>query len=301
MAQDTEMVVVLCGHRMTNGNQCTNERGEGLTLCVRHDRLVREHAERRAAKVVWNDALDRLWTHGDEEWARVRLASAFTEGEIQERFFVLYAEMLEEEIAFYHQVNPPAAAVVPLGELHALALDNQSVHTGPVNKQTQAGLDLLLEVPLEPSELSTVTEIVSLWGDKHPKSLVAVAKDMRAWYKTKTCRVKDDCLYKRALDGLWARIQLSPAKSDLVQRLWEECHESLNMCCEGHISRLCNVMCGFDDAFKAPVSVGELLQQKMSAIAEKDIHVHHKVGEAWAVFEELAIPMEERMAWLEAF
>jgi hypothetical protein len=39
----------------------------------------------------------------------------------------------------------------------------------------------------------------------------------------------------------------------------------------------------------------------MAAIAEKDIPVEEKVGEAWVVFEQLAIPMEEREAWVDAF
>lgn len=299
-AQGRAVVVVLCGHRLANGNLCQNARGEGLTLCGRHAQIVRIRAENRAAKIVWVDVMETLWTHRNVEQARINLADAFTLGALPERHFVLYAQVLEEEIAFFDVLHPPAA-VVPVGELHALALDNQSVHTAPVNKQTQECLDLLLATPVADTEASAVVEIASLWGEKHPKSLVAVVKDMRSWYKTKTCRTKDDYLYKRALDGLWSRIKLSPVKDELLQRLWEECHESLKMCCEGHISRLCNVMCGFDDAFKAPVSVGEMLQQRMSAIAELEVSVHHKVGEAWAVFEELAIPMGERMAWLEAF
>ena len=77
--------------------------------------------------------------------------------------------------------------------------------------------------------------------------------------------------------------------------------ESLGKCCEGHISRLCNVLVGFDDSFKPVVSAGELLQQKLAAIAERDIQVEYKVGEAWILFEELGIPIEERNAWIEAF
>jgi hypothetical protein len=61
------------------------------------------------------------------------------------------------------------------------------------------------------------------------------------------------------------------------------------------------VLVGFDDAFVAPVPVGEILQQKIAVIAAKDVSVEHKVGEAWRVFEELKIPMAERMPWLEAF
>jgi hypothetical protein len=53
--------------------------------------------------------------------------------------------------------------------------------------------------------------------------------------------------------------------------------------------------------FKPPVSAGELLQQKMAVIAEKEIPVEDKVGEAWAVFEELGTPMDQREAWIDAF
>ena len=103
------------------------------------------------------------------------------------------------------------------------------------------------------------------------------------------------------MDGLWAYMKTSPAKDELVERLWEECYESVRMCCDGHLTRLCNVLCGFREEFKPPVSVGELLQQRMAVIAEKEIPVEDKVGEAWAVFEELSVPMDQREAWVEAF
>jgi hypothetical protein len=73
------------------------------------------------------------------------------------------------------------------------------------------------------------------------------------------------------------------------------------MCCEGHISRLCNVLVGFDDAFQPPVSFGELLQSKMSAIAGLDVTEEEKRRQATAFFDEHGTPAEERVAWLEAF
>ena len=109
-----------------------------------------------------------------------------------------------------------------------------------------------------------------------------------------------DFLYRRALDGLWTRIKASPHRVELTERLWQECSEACEMCCDGHLARLCNVMVGFDDAFKPPVSAGELLQQRIASIAEMELDIHYKVGEAWKVFEELAIPMAERIPWLEA-
>jgi len=61
------------------------------------------------------------------------------------------------------------------------------------------------------------------------------------------------------------------------------------------------VLVGFDDAFAPPVPKGEILQQKMAAIAGLDVDTDEKVRQATAVFEELEIPESEREPWLEAF
>jgi hypothetical protein len=67
------------------------------------------------------------------------------------------------------------------------------------------------------------------------------------------------------------------------------------------MSRLGNVLVGFTEEVKAEVSLGEILQQRMGAIAAKDVSVLHKVTEAWFAMEELKVPQEERNAWIEAF
>jgi hypothetical protein len=73
------------------------------------------------------------------------------------------------------------------------------------------------------------------------------------------------------------------------------------MCCDGHISRICNVLVGFDEAFQPPVSTGEVLQNRMSAIAALEIADEEKVRRATNVLNELKIPDDQRSAWLEAF
>ena len=73
------------------------------------------------------------------------------------------------------------------------------------------------------------------------------------------------------------------------------------MCCEGHISRVCNVLVGFDDAFAPPVPFGEILQNKMAAIYAMEIDTDKKVTLATDFFNEFAVPEVERSAWLEAF
>lgn len=299
-SQDVVTPIPTCAALWSDGSPCLDNRVEGHELCrfhIRRAQAIRRQENRRQATLVWHEAWTLFWDAGVTA-TQERVAQAIANHEVAEEMVPWITNNLAQLVRL-HPPHPPI--VVPVSELHRLSLDTQNVHTGPVNEQTQAGLDLLVETPVETSEISTLVLLESYWSTKDPKSLTAVMKDMKLWYKSVSCRTKNDRLYRRALDGLWARIQLSSAKEDLLQRLWEEALESVKMCCEGHLSRLCNVLCGFDDAFKAPVSVGELLQQRIAAIAVKDIHVHHKVGEAWAVFEELTIPMEDRMAWLEAF
>ena len=113
--------------------------------------------------------------------------------------------------------------------------------------------------------------------------------------------VPDDFLYKRILDALWVRIQASEHKTELKKRLWEEWTESVGMCCDGHITRLVNVLVGFDPEFLPPVSTGELLQQRMATLAGLEIETEEKVLRANAIFDELGTPAEERTAWIDAF
>jgi hypothetical protein len=60
------------------------------------------------------------------------------------------------------------------------------------------------------------------------------------------------------------------------------------------------VLVGFDMNVRADVPVGEILQQKIAAIAGMDLSIELKVGKAWVVLEELAVPMDQRIAWIDA-
>lgn len=293
--------VVGCQKVKTNGEVCGKAvHGEG-TLCPYHVRVRQTNQERHVANRVIDRATRDLWMiNADPDAAREIIVDAFVGREITRQWFEGLMVAIEREIEIWQELHVPRGARVIAnlkGDLHKLAVDSQNVHTGPVAKQTTDGLKTLLEMAVPPTQ-DTLTEIDAAWSTTHAKEKRRVLDDMYRWYVAATCREDGDFLYKRALDGLWCRIHGNP---ELVARLWEEAVESRGVCCEGHLSRLCNVLVGFDDAFLPPVSIGELLQQKMSAIAEMDIRVEHKVGEAWGVFEELGIPMDERMPWLEAF
>ena len=249
---------------------------------------------------LWGEALDMLWAGDpiqDFEVLAAPAEDAFDRGWITHRTLETLAFRLVNEWAWYQRLRVVPTATAKT-DLQRLAQDSQNVHTKEVNQQTSAATAFLLEASV-PEDQETVAELETAWRGK--AGLKKVMKDVRKWYEMEHCVTKDDWLYKRMLDGLWARIKLHKERTELTQRLWEEAFESVGMCCQGHLSRLANVLVGFTEEVKAEVPVGEMLQARIAAIAGKDISVEEKVCEAWVVFEELKVPMEERDAWIEAF
>jgi len=200
------------------------------------------------------------------------------------------------------RVQPPART-----ELEGFARDTQNIHTRVVTQQTNSALEILLNADV-PSDQKTVTEThmcfmdhIALGRIKTDLRLIDnVDRDVKRWYRTNTCRMEGDFLYKRTLDGLWAKIKTSSLRQELEIRLWQEMVDSLGMCGDGHISRLTNVLCGFDDAFAPQLSPAEQLQNRMAVIAGMEGGIILQVAEAMAAFKELKVPEEQWEAWIDA-
>jgi hypothetical protein len=189
--------------------------------------------------------------------------------------------------------------------LAAFAEDNQNVHRKETSEQTNKATSFLLSIKV-PEGQRTERELTAAWMGMFGKigkftRYLNVINDIHKWFVTRTCRAEGDYLYQRVLRGLVAHINVSDHKDELWGRLWEECLDSVGMCCEGHISRLCNVLVGFVEGLDPPVSLGELLQQAMSAIANQDVPESEKRRLANQFFDERGVPEEERVAWLDAF
>jgi len=207
-----------------------------------------------------------------------------------------------------NEVRPGVPPQVPRGNLQLIALDRQNVHTRAVSQQTNKGLDVLLTLQKQRNRTMRSPEwFASKWLVRSYGNWQAVSRtvtDMVQWYNTNTCRTTGDQLYRHALDGLYLRISSHSSeetKNELYKRVFEECSESVGLCCDGHISRLCNVLVGFDDAFDPPVPFGEILQNKMAALFALEIPTEEKLAQAIAFFNEYAVSEEERAPWLEAF
>jgi len=292
-------VVHLCGAVKTDGTRCTKACANGDTMCGLHRRVADRREQARRENIVWNDVLDLLWLPGANatigELNHI-VTDAHDRGWItREAAFRLLTDVDLHWRA--HRRVYPLQQAAQLPALQRIAQDTQNVHTKEVTKQMNDGTKYLLDIPV-PENQDTLAEMELMWTNKKPAQLKRVMTDVKKWYKRKTCVEANDYLYKRMLDGLWVRVK---DNSELVQRLWEEAFESVDKCCQGHLSRLTNVLVGFTDEVKADVPIGELLQHKMSAIANKDMNTESKIAEALSVMDELKVPADQRNAWIEAF
>jgi hypothetical protein len=201
--------------------------------------------------------------------------------------------------------DPPQ---VPRG-LAALARDNQNVHTREVNQQTEDGIRILCNTIVYPTQ-DTRKTLVGTWCATIPdgwEKIYNVYRDVEKWFATEHCRTVPpqipDKLYYRTVRGLVAyilRVDNPETRTELFKRAYEECKESVGMCCDGHLARLVNVLVGFDDAFKPPVSPGDLIQNRMSVINAMDVSADEKIRLAHTFFTELGIGVDERAPWIDA-
>lgn len=206
---------------------------------------------------------------------------------------------------------PPYVGLLPadMPELGRLAHDTQNVHTGMVNTQTNEGIARLCAVAVPPDQdtLRVVLYAFAAQTSDPYHHIKLVTADVEKWYNTARCRVDltepPDHLYKRTLDGLVAKImghESAEMRLELQQRLYQEANESLGMCCDGHLARLANVLVGYDDAFRPPVSQGELIQIRIAAIAAiPGISAEERRRQANAFFDEIALPEAARAVWLD--
>jgi len=126
---------------------------------------------------------------------------------------------------------------------------------------------------------------------------------MNEWGSKATIFIENDYMYRKMIRSLWALIKTKTGEIylEILKRLWEECLESVGMCGQGHISRLANVLSGFDSNFISSVSIMERFREQISDISTKDLSIEDKIKEANFIMDEIDMPLEERQTWIDAF
>jgi hypothetical protein len=178
-------------------------------------------------------------------------------------------------------------ALPRLGGLAAFVQDPQNVHTKEAVALMNDTTDEILATEVEAgTEKKILRQIRAMFTKKRIKD------DISLW-------AKKEPKYLDMLTHTWAKINNSAEtiKAELIQRLKEEIRESVGMCAQGHLARLCNVFVGFEET---PIQAMSL-QDRMAEISRIDGDTEMKIAEAQRVFDEMKTPEAERTAWLEAF
>jgi hypothetical protein len=311
-----------CHAILVNGKRCDRFANGESTLCTRHiqyDARAKEIRERQRLEdisieqrsavfindgIAWRLCLQMLLSEWRESlisgrvfWQVAKKVNA-AQGGTFDQMYAFYDEIRFMQILPYQQAEPAA-----VGDLQRLAEDRQNVHTKEVSRQTEKLTNLLLKEKVSPEQrtLQMLTiKFAKFCKTDKMSQLIQVLDDMNLWYEKPTCIREGDALYRHLLNAAVCKIEASPLRKSLYRRAYEECTESVGLCCQGHLSRIINIFSGFESEFTSPVSSKELLQTKMAAISAMDSSHEDKVRHASDTLGELDIPKEEWGVWIDA-
>jgi hypothetical protein len=189
-----------------------------------------------------------------------------------------------------------AANVLPSAALRAFGSDHENVHTPVATGPTEQALAVIAAC----SPLS-----VDLWD----RLVLTLGLDTEeVWneleWDVKRC-VSFGYTYGPILERIIAKIDSKEEgiQKEIFRRLTEEIVEGFGLCAQGKMTRLANVLRGFDpeiDACVSPVPSREQFQNRIVVITKSMLPVAMQKGLALQLMEECLIPEGEREGWLAA-
>jgi hypothetical protein len=197
-----------------------------------------------------------------------------------------------------------AVIVQNIDELQQIVCDNQNVHRERiVNKVIETAKKLLeIEVPEEykSNPNKTSQTLIEILANKHCKLTPELTLQLVARY----CQPEDiynlgPGIYGKVLDGLWQYIKTSEHNEELCKRLNEEIQDSIGMCAQGNLSRLCNVVMSYMDGVsqEETKSIAENLGEEIPKLMEIE-NLQERVTAAYDLFVKLNVPEEQWDTWL---
>lgn len=205
--------------------------------------------------------------------------------------------MLMRAAVVLHNAQPQQQ--VAQRELEAIANDKQNVHTTVVVSAVKQMMTKVLEIPVpieyRTETMKTLTEVI----DQCQPPLKAVWQ-MSAKY----CNPSEDIydmgpgIYAKVLNAVWQFIKTSEHSEDLKKILVTELKDSVAMCAQGNLSRICNVLTGYMEGLDVR-SDREILGDKIAQLMEMD-DIVQRIVHARAILHNAHIPEAEWAPWLEA-
>ena len=197
--------------------------------------------------------------------------------------------------------NQAALAVAvpndPVGDvdLRAMAADTQSTHRRGVLSTTEAAIFRICERPIA-ADQATMAEALAVIARKRPSpgSVKRMRDELERDYNMVTCF---GFTYAKVLDHVWGILRAHEHRATLENRFIQEMLEGRGMCNTGKMTRLINVLAGFDDAVGDLMPPAEVFRNRIALVSKQPMA--ERESAARALFHEFRIPAEEQDAWLE--
>ena len=186
-------------------------------------------------------------------------------------------------------------------DLIGFAADRQNVHRAvTVNEVVKKTIQKVILIPV-PAEYRWNMETVS----KTPGEIIAECKISIAAGKLLVEKYTSDetiydmvsGIYGKTLDSVWQYIKSSSDKEVLIKTLKIELEDNIDMCAQGNLTRLCNVLQGYVTDMPAPPVaeiLGDLLPPLMSI---EDLTVRYE--KALQILRTYNVPDAEHAVWIE--
>jgi hypothetical protein len=265
------------------------------------------HADLNAATAVLNQARDRasaalaVATDAETATAEFAAANAAVHAAIAEREVVI--ERCRHALNAFNAANDRymiargvAPAPVPQVfqrdpdggiDLRAFAIDRQNVHRSGVLSAVEAAIHRLLERPLA-ADQNTIAEVLAVLPT--PELRDELQRDFNLVHGF-------GVPYAKVLDHVWGTLRAHEHKMELEHRFIDELRDGRAMCHTGKMTRLVNVLAGFDDSVGDLMPPAELFRNRLALLTDRPLA--ERESAARDLFREFAIPEAEQAAWLE--
>lgn len=210
----------------------------------------------------------------------------------------------------------------PVSNLPSISRDNQSVHRASVNKTVIDSIKILKEVPWNPSKwpilhesgkfpsVRKLFEHIYLWSDiftrEESKELFIKLFPLIENNKISGfMNIEDEVFGIKPWAALykvcqWTWERPPEEKKEIFKRMLEEIYEGRDMCLQGKVSRIINILCGFHPEIHVGLSGKELLQDRMSKLAQReDMDPELRMEEGRGILRDADVPEEQWNVWLE--
>jgi len=319
----------MCNLRLGNGHMCTKhylsskgpiDDAKYVCLVAFNQARIRFHAEIADIHVLREELMrlrenfireianidnDAQLRWDDVRFQRIRLYENHFKQAGTKNPVVRYAlakQWVDEEDVHNGNRRPVADPEPLRGELHALSLDRQNVHTRIVVEETKKTVDIIRNATYVPegyrwshTTFSATPYVVSVACQLPPQ----VSVHLLAIYSSNTSIYDiEEGIYGKVLDSVWQYITDSPHKNDLCKILGDEIIDSVGMCAQGNLSRICNVLSGYLDGIKVKESTAETLGRMFPPL----MNIHEKterLEKAKKILMDYDVPQEQWGAWIE--